>query len=56
MKEINRLVRHLVAPVTAWLVAEGHLPEYMQHDITEAATLAIALGVPLVLSWLRDRA
>lgn len=54
MKEINRLIRHLVAPAVAWLVAEGHLPEYMQGDITEAATLAIALAVPIAVSRWRD--
>lgn len=55
-KELNRLIRHAVAPVTAWLVLEGHLPEYMQEDVTEAAVLAVGIAVPLVLSWWRDRA
>ena len=53
--EINRLLRHLLAPVAAWLVAEGYLPEYMQGDVTEAAVMLIAVGLPLALSWYRDR-
>lgn len=55
MKEINRLIRHVVAPLVAWFVANGYLPEYMQGDVTEALVLAIAVGVPIALSWWRDR-
>jgi hypothetical protein len=55
-KELNRLIRHAVAPVTAWLVANDWLPEYAQGDVTEGLVLAIGLTVPLVLSWWRDRA
>lgn len=54
-KEINRLLRHLIAPLVAYAVAQGYLPEYAQGDVTEALVLAVALGVPLALSYLRDR-
>lgn len=54
MKELNRLIRHAVAPIVYWLVAGGYLPEYMQGDVIEGAVLAIAIGVPLFISWVRD--
>lgn len=56
MTELNRILRHLIAPLVAYAVAQGWLPEYMQGDVTEAAVLIIAFGVPLALSWWRDRA
>ena len=54
-KELSRLLRHLFAPLVAYAVAQGYLPEYMQGDVTEALVLAVALGVPLALSYIRDR-
>lgn len=56
MKELNRLLRHIFAPLVAYAVAEGWLPEYAQGDVTEALVLGVALGVPFALSWWRDRA
>lgn len=55
MKELNRVLRHLLAPVVAYAVAEGYLPEYMQGDVTEALVLLAAIGIPMALSWYRDR-
>lgn len=54
MTEISRLLRHIFAPLVAWLVANGWLPEYMQSDVTEAAVLIAALAIPYGLSWWRD--
>lgn len=54
MTELSRFLRHLAAPATAWLVAKGYLPEYMQSDITEALILAGGFAVPYALSYLRD--
>lgn len=53
--ELNRLLRHLLAPLVAYTVAQGNLPEYMQGDVTEALVLAVALGVPMALSYVRDK-
>lgn len=55
MREINRLIRHAVAPLVMWLVAKGYLPEYMQADVVEALVLGVAIGAPLAVSWWRDR-
>lgn len=55
MRELNRLIRHGVAPLVAWLVANDHLPEYMREDVTEFAVLAVALVIPVMVSWLRDQ-
>lgn len=55
MTEINRLIRHGVAPLVAWLVATGRLPEYMQGDVTEALVLAIGILGPIAFSYMRDR-
>lgn len=55
MTAINRLLRHLFAPLVAYAVAQGWLPEYMQGDITEALVLGVALGLPLAASWYRDQ-
>jgi len=54
-REIQRLIRHGVAPVVAYAVAQGWLPEYMQGDVTEAAVLLIAVAGPLAWSWARER-
>lgn len=54
MKELNRLLRHMFAPLVAWAVASGYL-EYMQGDITETLVLVAAFGIPWGLSKLRDR-
>lgn len=55
MTELNRLLRHIFAPLVAWLVAAGYLPEYMQGDVTEALVLLTALAIPYGLSFLRDK-
>lgn len=55
MKEINRLIRHLVAPLVAYAVAQGWLPEYAQGDVTEAAVIGVALVVPVAWSWAREQ-
>lgn len=53
--EIMRLIRHGVAPLVAYAVAGGYLPEYMAGDVTEFIVLGIAIIAPLVFSWQRDR-
>jgi hypothetical protein len=55
MNELNRLIRHGVAPLTAWLVAKGYLPEYMEGDVTEFAVIIVAIAIPYVVSWWRDK-
>ena len=54
MTELNRLLRHIFAPLVAWLVAKGYLPEYMQGDVLELVTLIVALAIPYGVSWWRD--
>lgn len=54
MTELNRLLRHVFAPLVAWFVANGYLPEYMQGDITEFMVLVAALAIPYGISWWRD--
>ncbi len=54
MTEINRLLRHIFAPVVAWLVMNGYLPEYMQGDVTELFVMVAAVGIPYAISWWRD--
>lgn len=54
MTELNRLLRHIFAPLVAWFVANGYLPEYMQGDVVEFMVLAVALAVPYAVSWWRD--
>ena len=54
MTELNRLLRHVFAPLVAWLVANGYLPEYMKGDVTEVMVMVVALAVPYGVSWWRD--
>ena len=42
--ELNRIVRHTVAPLVILAVERGWIPEAAQHDITEIATILVALG------------
>ena len=53
--EIMRLIRHGVAPLIAYAVAGGYLPESMAGDVTEFIVLGVAIIAPLVFSWLRDQ-
>ncbi|WP_273523929.1 hypothetical protein [Rhodosalinus sediminis] len=55
MRELNRLLRHIIAPLAALAVAEGWLPEEVQHDVTEALVLVLGLLLPLLWSWARER-
>lgn len=54
MGELYRLLRHAFAPLVAWAVFNGYLPEYMQGDVTEALVLAVSILLPIVVSWWRD--
>ena len=54
-KEMLRAIRHGVAPLTAWLVLNGYLPDYMEGDITELLVIGVSVAVPYAFSWLRDR-
>ncbi len=55
MKELNRAIRHGVAPLTAYFVAKGYLPDYMAGDVTELLVICVSFAVPYVVSHLRDR-
>lgn len=55
MSELHRLLRHVFAPLMAWLVAKGYLPEYMQNDVTEILVLIVSLAIPYGVSWWRDQ-
>ena len=55
MKELSRLIRHLIAPLVVIAVDQGWLPESAQHDVTEALVLVVGIAVPLVWSWARER-
>lgn len=55
MNEFKRLIRHGVAPLVAWLVANGYLPDYMRGDVTELLVIAVAMAVPYAVSWWRDQ-
>ena len=44
--ELNRIVRHTVAPLVILAVERGWVPEAAQHDVTEIVTiLAVLVGV-----------
>jgi len=53
--EIMRLIRHGVAPLVAYAVAGGYLPESMAGDVTEFIVLGVAIIAPIIFSWQRDR-
>ena len=55
MRELNRLIRHIVAPLVTYAVSQGWLPEYAQQDVTEALVIGLALALPIVWSWARER-
>ena len=55
MTEIYRLIRHGFAPLVAWAVAKGWLPEYAQADVLEFIVLALGFGVPYLFSLWRDQ-
>ncbi len=55
MKEMNRLLRHLIAPLVVIAVDRGWLPEAAQGDVTEALVLLAGLAVPVVWSWMREK-
>lgn len=55
MKEMNRLLRHLIAPLVVIAVDRGWLPEAAQGDVTEALVLLVGLAVPVVWSWMREK-
>lgn len=54
MEEINRLLRHLVPTVVAYVVAKGYLPPELSGPMTEIIVVALAQGVSLVASKARD--
>lgn len=55
MNELNRFLRHGFAPLVTYLVAEGHLPEYAQGDVTEVAVIAASFAVAFVASKVKER-
>lgn len=56
MTELNRIIRHLIAPLVIIAVQRGWIPENAQKEIIEALTVLLALLVPLVWSKLREKA
>jgi len=54
-KELIRLVRHLVAPLIAYLVTAGYLPEALQGQVTEFVLMGVGVAVALTFSWTRDQ-
>ena len=56
MKELNRFIRHAAAPMVAWFVAKGYLPESMHGDVVELIVLGVGFAIPVAVSWWRDRA
>lgn len=55
MSELQRIVRHGIAPLVAYAVAEGWLPEAMQEGVTEWLVMSAAILGPLAWSWWRER-
>jgi hypothetical protein len=55
MTELYRAIRHGVAPLVAYLIAAGYLPEYMRGDVTELMVIGLSFVLPYGVSWLRDR-
>jgi len=55
MTELTRLLRHGFAPLTAWMVMNGWLPESMQGDVTEFLVIGTSIAIPYLFSWLRDK-
>ena len=54
MSEIARLLRHVFAPMVAYLVTQGYLPEYMQGDVTEGLVIGSGIVIPMAISKYRD--
>lgn len=54
MKELNRVLRHAIAPVAAWAVAQGWLPETAKADVIEVAVVGLGYLIPLALSKARE--
>jgi hypothetical protein len=55
MKELNRFIRHSLAPLVAYAVAAGWLPEGAQGDVLEALVIAVAWLLPMAWSYARER-
>lgn len=53
--EVARLVRHTIAPLVVYAVAEGWLPEFAQHDVLEVLVILTTFAAVYGVSWLRDR-
>lgn len=54
-REAQRMIRHGLAPLVAYAVAQGWLPEWAQNDVLEMLAIGLALGVPYAWSWLREK-
>jgi len=52
--ETKRLIRHGLAPLAAYGVAEGWLPASMQHELVELVVVLVALAIPYAWSWWRE--
>jgi hypothetical protein len=52
--EIQRLIRHGLAPLGIIAVQQGWLPEAMQSSVLEFATIGVSILLPYAWSMLRD--
>ena len=55
MTELYRFLRHAFAPLVAYAVAQGWLPESAQGDVLEMLVIALGVGIPYAISWWRDQ-
>jgi len=53
-REVLRLIRHLIAPLMAFLVAKGWMPAYLQHDLAEVIIIVVSLVTVMAFSFRRD--
>ena len=56
MTELYRFLRHAFAPLVAYAVARGWLPEGAQGDVLEVLVIGFGFAIPYAISWWRDRA
>jgi len=55
IEELKRLIRHGIAPLVAYLVTAGYLPEKFEGDIVEIAVIVIAFVLAYIMSLMRRK-
>lgn len=53
--ELNRAIRHAVAPLVILAVERDWVPAAAQNDIIELLTILVAIGAVYGVSWWRDK-